>query len=187
MFGLDPFSRPVAIFEMLLLLAFAAFVGWMLARLILAGRISALRSDIDDRENSLKTCRDSKLALTEAPVRVARKTPAPVVVIPAEPGQTEAVMMSRIAARANEVNFDRIGRAVATEADDLKDIVGVGPFLERKLYSLGIYTFRQVGSFTKEDIEKVNDIIEFFPGRIERDDWVGQARLFHEQKYGTKI
>ncbi len=102
------------------------------------------------------------------------------------PGNTEAAVLNRIALRADELNFDRIGRATAAEADDLKDIVGIGPFLERKLHSLGIYTYRQIANFTKEDSEQVNDIIEFFPGRVERDNWVGQAQQFHERKHGAR-
>ena len=112
--------------------------------------------------------------------------PLPLVTPPVAVTSTEDAVLNRIASRVNEINFDRIGRATAAEADDLKDIVGVGPFLERKLHSLGIYTFRQVGNFTKEDIDKVNDIIEFFPGRIGRDNWVGQSAAFYEQKYGRK-
>jgi predicted flap endonuclease-1-like 5' DNA nuclease len=225
MFGLDPLSRPVAIAEMLLLLAFAAFVGWLIARLLLKGRVEALQAEIADREADLEECRRSKAARPAAPpVNVVRPTPPPVVVadVPAPPpvvpvmaapvldvpvelppvvvapavnvppqapiitGTTEDAVLNRIASRASEINFDRIGRATASEADDLKDIVGVGPFLERKLHSLGIYTFRQVANFTKEDIDKVNEIIEFFPGRIERDNWVSQSKDFHEKKYGGK-
>jgi predicted flap endonuclease-1-like 5' DNA nuclease len=98
---------------------------------------------------------------------------------------TETAVLSRIAARSGELNFDRIGRAMPTDADDLKDVVGIGPFLERKLHSLGIYTFRQISNFAKEDCKQVNEIIEFFPGRIDRDDWVGQAKTLHERKYGV--
>lgn len=97
----------------------------------------------------------------------------------------ETAVLNRIAARAGELQFDRIGRALPTDADDLKDIIGVGPFLERKLHSLGIYTFRQISHFSKEDSKQINEIIEFFPGRIDRDDWVGQATALHERKYGV--
>ncbi|MEZ0486465.1 hypothetical protein [Fibrella aquatica] len=237
MFGLDPFSRPVAIIEILLLLALAAFVGWLIARLLLNSRVNALQAAIADKEAELENCRRSKAAVkvpantirTEVVVPATVTEPlivpvmsAPVLEVPVElppvlvstviapvtepvqptisepvipsvavatpPGITsEDDVLTRIAARAGEVNFDRIGRAMATEADDLKDIVGVGPFLERKLHSLGIYTFRQVGNFAKEDIDKVNELIEFFPGRIERDNWVSQAQAFHEQKYGRQI
>ncbi len=123
-----------------------------------------------------------------AEVVAAPVVAAPVVVMPvaavAPVGSSEDAVLNRIASRANEINFDRIGLATAAEADDLKEIVGVGPFLERKLHSLGIYTFRQVGNFLKEDIDKVNEIIEFFPGRIERDNWVGQSKVFYDKKYG---
>lgn len=60
--------------------------------------------------------------------------------------------------------------------DDLKRINGVGPFIEKKLNGLGIFTFEQVASLNEEQVNKVTAAIEFFPGRIMRDDWVGQAR-----------
>jgi predicted flap endonuclease-1-like 5' DNA nuclease len=60
--------------------------------------------------------------------------------------------------------------------DDLKKINGIGPFIERKLNDLGIYTFEQVSKFDEELIEQITDAIEFFPGRIVRDNWVEQAK-----------
>jgi len=68
-------------------------------------------------------------------------------------------------------------------ADDLKKISGVGPALEKKLNDLGITTFDQVANFTAEEIEKVDDALSF-KGRIERDDWVGQAKALAEAKEG---
>ena len=123
---------------------------------------------------------------SDTPNKSAYSDPAAPTDVKALAGNSEAAVLNRIASRASEVNFDRIGRATAAEADDLKDIAGVGPFLERKLHSLGIYTFRQVANFTKEDITKVNELIEFFPGRIDRDNWVDQAKEFHDKKYGDK-
>lgn len=61
------------------------------------------------------------------------------------------------------------------EPDDLKKIVGVGPVLERKLHDLGITKLEQVANFTDEEVEKVDDALDF-KGRIQRDDWIGQAR-----------
>jgi len=62
-----------------------------------------------------------------------------------------------------------------TTVDDLKRISGVGTVLEKKLHSLGIYTFQQIADFTKENIDWVDDHLSFH-GRIERDDWIGQAK-----------
>lgn len=60
------------------------------------------------------------------------------------------------------------------EPDDLKKISGVGPVLEGKLHDLGITKYAQVAAFTKEQIDMVDDRLSF-KGRIERDNWIGQA------------
>lgn len=70
------------------------------------------------------------------------------------------------------------------EVDDLKRIKGVGDKMESILNEKGVYQFRQIAAFSEADIEWVNDAIEAFPGRILRDDWVGQARDLHMEKYG---
>lgn len=59
--------------------------------------------------------------------------------------------------------------------DDLKAISGVGPALEKKLNELGVYTYEQVASWSNADIEWVDERLQF-RGRIERDDWVEQAK-----------
>ncbi|WP_420573398.1 hypothetical protein [Kordia sp.] len=75
----------------------------------------------------------------------------------------------------SSLNFESFGVADASQKDDLKRIKGVGPFIEEKLNTIGIYTFDQISRFTSEDIQTVTELISFFPGRIERDDWKGQA------------
>jgi predicted flap endonuclease-1-like 5' DNA nuclease len=65
-----------------------------------------------------------------------------------------------------------------SEKDDLTLIKGIGPFIEKRLNMLGIYTFRQISEFTPETIEHISKAIEFFPKRIVRDNWVGQAKDF---------
>ena len=70
-----------------------------------------------------------------------------------------------------------LGHAKFTEKqkDNLKMISGIGPVLEQKLNALGIYTFRQISEFTPQTIEHVTSSIKFFPDRIGRDNWIGQA------------
>ncbi|MDA8639259.1 putative Ig domain-containing protein, partial [Candidatus Poseidonia alphae] len=84
--------------------------------------------------------------------------------------------LERIAKRAKDIDFATLGVASASESDDLQMIKGVGPFIADKLNALGIYTFEQIGNMTGEIEEQVNVAIEFFPGRIKRDDWAGQAK-----------
>ena len=71
-------------------------------------------------------------------------------------------------------------------SDDLVRIHGVGPKIARLLVSMDITSFRQVARFTAEDVSVVNDALEVFPGRIERDDWMSSARELHTEVYGTE-
>lgn len=59
--------------------------------------------------------------------------------------------------------------------DDLKLISGVGPKIEATLHELGVFTFKQVASWKKAEREWVDGYLSFH-GRIERDDWVKQAK-----------
>ncbi|NER13752.1 hypothetical protein GWK08_09900 [Leptobacterium flavescens] len=82
-----------------------------------------------------------------------------------------------------ELNFGSIGVASEAEKDDLKKISGIGPFIERKLNGIGVYTYKQISKFRDHDIDTVTQLIEFFPGRIKRDDWMKQAaNLMKEQQ-----
>jgi len=69
------------------------------------------------------------------------------------------------------------------EKDDLKKINGIGPVMEKMLNSLGVTSFKQVAEFKAEDIRTVTEAIEAFPGRIERDNWIGGAKEQYEKKY----
>ena len=69
-------------------------------------------------------------------------------------------------------------------ADDLEGIVGVGPVLNAKLKALGVTTFAQIAAWTAADAQRIGSELDF-PGRIERENWIEQAREFHGRKYGT--
>lgn len=59
--------------------------------------------------------------------------------------------------------------------DDLKMISGVGPKIEATLHEIGIFTFAQIAGWKKAEREWVDGFLNF-RGRIERDDWVKQAK-----------
>jgi NADH-quinone oxidoreductase subunit E len=68
-----------------------------------------------------------------------------------------------------------VGIKKPAKPDDLKLISGVGPKFETILNGLGIYKFEQVASWQKRQREWVDGYLNF-SGRIERDDWVKQAK-----------
>ena len=61
------------------------------------------------------------------------------------------------------------------EQDDLKLIKGIGPVIEKDLNGMGIHSYRQIADFKSDDITAVDNALDF-PGRIERDEWIPQAR-----------
>nr|WP_309688300.1 hypothetical protein [Armatimonas sp.] len=71
--------------------------------------------------------------------------------------------------------------------DDLKEIVGVGPFIEAKLHDLGLRTYKQIAKLSPEMLEKVAGSIEYFQGRIGRENWTEQCKALHFDKYGEKL
>jgi len=94
----------------------------------------------------------------------AAKKAAPKKAKAEKPVATEAVSAPRF-----------LDAAIDGKPDDLKKISGVGPVLEGKLHKLGIYHFSQVAAFTAEEIEQIDAELNF-KGRIDRDDWLGQAK-----------
>ena len=65
----------------------------------------------------------------------------------------------------------------AAGADNLKDLSGVGPALEKKLHAEGITTFAQIAVWTDADVEDFGEKLSF-KGRIEREGWIEQAKKF---------
>ena len=60
--------------------------------------------------------------------------------------------------------------------DDLKQINGIGPGLEKKLKDSGINTLRDLAQLKASDIARLENEVIRFSGRIERDKWVEQAK-----------
>ena len=63
------------------------------------------------------------------------------------------------------------------KADNLKEIEGIGPALEKQINALGFYHFDQLAAWTEADIALVDAEMKSFKGRITRDRWVAQARI----------
>ena len=74
------------------------------------------------------------------------------------------------------IDFTVIGFGSEEDRDDLQQIDGIGRFVEKKLNGIGIYKISQIASMTQEISEEVNQAIGLGPGRIDRDEWVLQAK-----------
>jgi NADH-quinone oxidoreductase subunit E len=108
----------------------------------------------------------------EAPV-AEPPAPTPAAPKPAADGKTTLIKDSRPAPKAEDK--PEIVAVAAGEEDDLKKIKGIGPVNEKALNKLGIFKFSQIAAWTPANIDWVEDFMSF-PGRIEREDWIAQAK-----------
>ena len=104
---------------------------------------------------------------------VAEPAPAPVAEAPAlaEADRARAGEADAHGARPAGLAAPREGTA-----DDLKRIKGIGKLNEARLNALGIWHFDQIAAWSPENIAWAGSFLAFV-GRIEREDWVGQAKI----------
>lgn len=147
---------------LILAFLFGLFIGWLIWGRRSNVEVDNLRLQIRDLKDDLKNCNDNlelyKKELEEA-CREESVPPLPSSIPTARPD----------------------------EADDLKEILGVGPFLEKKLNAFGIYTFKQVAALTPKATKELGATFGSFSGRIVREQWVEQARELYEKKYGETL
>jgi predicted flap endonuclease-1-like 5' DNA nuclease len=68
------------------------------------------------------------------------------------------------------------GSAAPETPDNLKLIKGIGPTIETKLKAAGITRFAQIAAWTKKEQAEFAEQLSF-AGRIEREEWVRQAKV----------
>ena len=120
---------------------------------------------------------EEKAAKEAAEVNAKNEAKAKRAKKPASPKETKKQEdLARVAAKAEKIDFGTIGVASASDKDNLQELKGIGPFIEEKLNALGIFKFEQIAKMTSKIEDEVNIAIEFFPGRVKRDEWVKQAK-----------
>uniref|UniRef100_UPI0030F83782 S1 RNA-binding domain-containing protein n=1 Tax=Hyphomonas sp. TaxID=87 RepID=UPI0030F83782 len=97
----------------------------------------------------------------------------------AEPDAEPKAKKAAPAPAGDAASLDERGRLAAPQgdADDLKQIKGVGPAFEKKLHEAGIFHFWQVAALNEAQITELEEELSV-QGRMERDDWKSQAEAF---------
>jgi len=88
----------------------------------------------------------------------------------------EKDIFHKIKKRSALIDFKRIGKATEKKKDDLKQIHGVGPFIEKKLNALGIFKFEQIARLEDDDLMEIIRIIELPTGVVKGRNWIDQAK-----------
>lgn len=133
------------------------------------------QAELAARKGSWKYDKDGgEIPAKDAPAKKAAPAKAAAAASPAasEPAPDKA----KRAPVAGDGKPELMDKPRPEGADDLKLIGGVGPKLEQTLNELGIWHFSQVAGWRKKEIEWVDSRLRF-KGRIERDDWMSQAKI----------
>jgi large subunit ribosomal protein L21 len=103
-----------------------------------------------------------------APVAAAK----PAAKAKAAPAKAKAAPAK---AKAAPAKAKAAAPAAAAGADDLKQLSGVGPALEKKLHAAGVTSFAQIAAWTDADVAATDEQLSL-KGRIEREGWIAQAK-----------
>jgi large subunit ribosomal protein L21 len=115
-------------------------------------------------------------SVSTSAVAAAAPKKAPAKKADAKPAKAaEAKAEAPKAAPAKKAAPKAAPKAAAKDPDDLKELSGIGPALEKKLLAAGVTSFAQIASWTAADIAEFDEKLSF-KGRIEREGWVDQAK-----------
>ena len=104
-------------------------------------------------------------------------------------GLSDQVRADKVEPHPNAQTGTRLAHASDDQSprDDLKRILGIGPSLERTLNDLGVCTYRQIASWTEDEIKAISARLGSFGTRVKRDNWVQSAKEQHRLKYGHPL
>jgi len=137
------------------------------------GTVNVLNLDTVYRDKGVKKDKSTKPVKAAPKVKAEKPKPAPKPKA-AKPKPAAEPKAEKPKAKKPQVLYT--DGATDGDPDDLKKIKGIGPKFEGDLNAKGVYYFRQIAAWSAKDIKMVDEIIDSFPGRIERDEWVKQAK-----------
>ena len=136
----------------------------------------AIKTPVDRMSKSVKNIRSSYVKEQSVTIKNNKIHKYRVnLMITFEVGDTKKSKKSKSKSKAKPKVIYTDGPTDGTP-DDLKVIKGIGPKFEGDLNSKGIYYYRQIANWSAADVEMVEGIIDSIPGRIQRDEWVKQAK-----------
>ncbi len=150
-------------------------------------RIAGINEHVERQLNDAGVKRYNQIATWRAADVAALQM---TLAVPGRVNRENWIEQAQILANGGETEFVRSQRRAAVDAttppatdpppeptgDDLKLIRGIGPTIEQKLFNLGVTRYEHIARWSAPDIERVSAKLDF-KDRIEREDWIGQARI----------
>jgi len=159
------------LFCLLLAAAIGLVVGWLIRRFICQKQAQALEAGWSARLSRVETQRDELAARV---AQLERSTAGAGQATSATSASVHQPVTLRRASLVPGAEKPRLLSGPKGNPDDLKQISGIGPKLERTLNELGVYHLYQIAQFTASNVAWVDEHLRF-KGRIQREGWVEQA------------
>ncbi|MEM1233876.1 MAG: hypothetical protein AAGH70_07085 [Pseudomonadota bacterium] len=129
-------------------------------------------------------------AAPAAPAAAPAEAVAPVEAVAPAAAALKPAPAAEAPATAEGTRPEALSAARDGKADNLKEIKGIGPKLERLCNSLGFYHFDQIAGWSADEVAWVDQNLEGFKGRVTRDEWVAQAKILAaggETEFSKKV
>ena len=92
-----------------------------------------------------------------------------------EDEKRELLILERVGKRRTSIDWKKIGEFGGSSFDDLTLINGIDEFTQKKLNSLGVFSYEQLSRMDSTSAKEVNDALEMLPGKVIEMDWTKQA------------
>lgn len=153
----------------------AAFIGLLLFVVVgLFLTIAFSKAEAKAAAQAAVQAPAAKAAAPAAPLAAAPVAAAPAAAVASAPA---APVASAPAAAVSGDGPQRLSGPRGGKADNLKEIEGIGPAMEKLVNELGFYHFDQIAGWSEADVAWVDANMKNFKGRITRDKWVAQAKI----------
>ena len=152
--------------------------------------LEVFRSEVEKKELALREAEERRImdvSEREEEIAALRKRLVEYRVAQRHGAQAKAAAASDAGTHGSSTAGRGTGKHRSAQKDDLKQIHGIGPVMERVLNRMGMFTFRQIAEWKDQDVEQMASELNTFPDRIRHDNWIAGAKEQHFLKYGEEL
>ncbi|MBA5873083.1 MAG: hypothetical protein GDA66_00835 [Nitrospira sp. CR1.2] len=152
--------------------------------------LEVFRSEVEKKDIALREAEERRVmdvSEREEEIAALRKRLVEYRVAQRHMTQAKSVGTTAPDTHTNSAAGRATGKHRTTQKDDLKQIHGIGPVMERVLNRMGMFTFRQIAEWKDQDVEQMASELNTFPDRIRHDNWIAGAKEQHFLKYGEEL
>ena len=152
--------------------------------------LEVFRSEVEKKEIALREAEERRVmdvSEREEEIAALRKRLVEYRVAQRHGAQAKAAAVSESSTQVGSSTARGTGKHRPAQKDDLKQIHGIGPVMERVLNRMGMFTFRQIAEWKDQDVEHMASELNTFPDRIRHDNWIAGAKEQHFLKYGEEL